>query len=605
MASPKSEQGSGAPPAVDPIRTLGRALDRFAVWLRRAGESRVAYAALALSFLVAAALILDWGKGQTFINDEWTYLVVDQGWSLETVLKPQNGHLIAVPLLIYKGLFATFGAESHLPFQLVTVILHLAVALLFFLLVRSRTKLGVAVGLTVLVAFFGAGWDTLMGAYELPNLTGMAAGLGMLLALERRTRSADILASLLLATALASFSIGIAFGLGALLSIWLGGRAQWRRAWIVLFPAALYVAWFVWARKFGQSEVTAEAVSGLFSGIADQVAAICAGITGLFRAPGSADLPTLVALRPEWGYPLAPILLGLTVLHVRRNPPRSIRFWTIVGTLLAYLALVAVGLDPARAPNASRYVYMGGILILLLVAELSRDVRWSTVAGLLAFVVFGLALMANVSELRAGGRLFEAEGATNRATLAALELSRDRVKPDFFVEDETAAHSHPDMFFPASAYFDATAKFGSPAFSVDQLLASAEQAREAADQELVRALELAVVPLAQPAVPSDGMPPKLLDMSNGHDVAMGACTGLVPEPGRAASFRFEIPAGGFRYRTAPDNEVELKLSRFGEAFSTALPPVVGSGEVAIPPDASQVPWRAELRTTTKTLACRR
>jgi hypothetical protein len=444
-----------------------------------------------------------------------------------------------------------------------------------------------------------------MGAYELPNLTGMAAGLGMLLALERRTRSADILASLLLATALASFSVGIAFGLGALLAIWLGGRSQWRRAWVVVVPAVLYAIWFVWARKFGQSELTAEALGGLFSGIADQVAAICAGITGLFRAPGSADLPTLVALRPEWGYPLAPILVGFTALHVWRDPPRSIRFWTILGTLLAYLVLVAVGLDPARAPNASRYVYMGGILALLLIAELSRDVRWSTVSGLLAFVALGLALAANASELRAGGRLFEAEGATNRATLAALELSRDHVDPELFVEDETATHSHPDMFFTASAYFDAAADFGSPAFSTDELLSSAEQAREAADQELVRALDLAVMPSSPSPVPRGGTPPKLLGASNGDGVALGGCIGLVPDRGHAASFRLEVPTGGFEYRTAPGNEVELKLSRFGEAFSTALPPIMGSGEVAIPSDASSVPWRAELQTTTKTLVCGR
>lgn len=592
-------------PAVDPIGFIDRQVSRFSGWARRTGENRVAYAVLALVFVLAAVLILSWGKGQTFINDEWTYFVVDQGWSLETLFKPQNGHLIVIPLLIYKGLFATVGAGSHLPFQIATVVLHLAVALLFFQLIRSRVSLAVAVGLTVLVALFGAGWDTVMGAYELPNLTGMAAGLGCLLALERRRPFADAAASLLLAIALASFSIGIAFGLGALLSILLGGRAQWRRAWIVVLPFALYGAWFVWARKFGQSEITAEALGGLFSGIADQVAAICAGITGLFRAPGSAELATLVALRPEWGYVLAPILAGLTVLHVRRRPPRSIRFWTILGTLLIYLALVAAGLDPARTPNASRYVYMGGILALLLVAELSRDVRWSTVTGTIATLALTLALLANVSELRAGGRLFEAEGATNRATLAALELSRQHVEPDFFVEDEAAAHSHPDMFFTAAAYFAAAEELGSPAFSLDQLQGSAEQAREAADQELVRALELTVVPGGSGRVSRGVDPPKLIDTSNGGSFRLGACLALAPDRGRSASFRLELPAGGMNYRTSSENEVELSLSRFGEAFSTDLPAIKGSGEVAIATDASPVPWRAELTTTRKTLVCGR
>jgi hypothetical protein len=604
MAKQHQPRGSEVSPQVNPLGAIESLVGRLAAWARRVGETRVAYAVLALAFVLAAALILGWGRGQTFINDEWTYLVVDRGWSLETLLTPQNGHLIVLPLLVYKGLFSTVGADSHVPFQVTTVVLHLTVVLLFFQLVRNRLPLVAAVALAVLVTFFGAGWDTLMGAYELPNLTGMAAGLGMLLALERRTLAGDIAACVLLALALASFSVGVAFALGALLSIWLSGRQQWRRAWIVLVPAALYVAWFAWARKFGQSELTAEAASSLLSGIAGQLAAICAGISGLFRVPGSADLPSLVEIRPEWGYPLALVLIALVALHIRRAP-RSVYFWTVAGTLLAYLALVAIGLSPARAPNASRYVYMGGILALLLIAELGRDIRWSTGSGLVALAIFSLALMANVAELRAGGRLFEAEGATNRATLTALELSRDRVDPAFSVEDGNAAHSHPDMFFSASAYFDATRAFGSPAFSIGQLLETGEQGREAADQELVRALGLAVKPVVAAELQRGGSPPKALSANDGRVEPLASCLLLIPDAGHTGSFQIELGPGGFSYRTAADAEVEPKLNRFGDAFSTSLPPVRGSGEVVIPVDASSIPWRVELTSAERTIACPR
>lgn len=590
-------------PAVDPIGWLGKQVDRFAAWSRRAGEDRVAYAVLALAYLLAAALILAWGRGQTFVNDEWNYLVSVRGFSPETLLHPQNGHLILVPLLVYKALFATVGAGSHLPYQVTTVVLHLTVATLFFALVRSRLPLAAAVALTVLVAFFGAGWDTVMGAYEIPNLTGMAAGLGMLLALERRTAAGNLAACLLLGLSLASFSVGIAFALGALFAIWLGGRAEWRRAWVVLVPGALYLAWFLWARKFGQSEVTAEAVSSLFSGMADQLAALCAAITGLFRVPGSAELTELIEIRPAWGYPLAIVLAGLVALHVRRAP-RSIPFWTVAGTLVVYLALVATGLSPARAPNASRYVYMGGILALLLVAELGRDVRWSTAIGLVAAALLGLSLMANVAELRAGGHLFAAEGETNRATLAALELARDRVDPDLAVEDSSTTHSHPDMLFPAWAYFDAAADFGSPAFDEAELLASGEQAREAADQELVRALGLAVAPAAGPHIGS-GAPPVVTGEAGGSATPGGACVALLPEPGQTATFTLEIPPGGLSYRTVPGNTVEAKLGRFADRPVVELPPVAGSAEIAIPGDRSPVPWTAELTVDGRTLVCRR
>jgi hypothetical protein len=605
MAPPRSNEADPRP-AVDPIGFLERQVARFTVWARRVGEERVAYAVLAVAFVLAAVLILVWGgRDQSFVNDEWNYLVVFRGWGFENLITPQNGHLIVFPLMLYKALFGTVGTTSHVPYHATTVVLHLIVASVFFALVRRRLPLAAAVGLTLLVIFFGAGWDTLMGAYEFPNLSGMAAGLGMLLALQRRTRGGDIAACLLLVLCLGSFSVGIAFALGGLLSLLLGGRTEWRRLWIVLVPGLIYAAWFIWARKFGQGDITAESVSSVFAGAADQMAAITAAITGLFRVPGSVGLPVVLELRSDWGYPLALVLAALVALHVRRAP-RSIYFWTLVGTLLIYLVLVATGLSPARTPFASRYVYMGSIISLLLVAELIREIRWSTVVGLLAAIILGLSLLANVSTLRAGARLFQAEGETNRATLAALEIARDKLDTGLLAEDaEATTHSHPDMFFPVWAYYKMVKDSGSPAYSLAELTTAGEQAREAADQEFVRMLEVETVPVAAPRIDRGGFPPKPLSESEGHVRTRGACVVLVPELGRTATFQLELPPGGFSYLTRHGGTVKVKLGRFADLLVNELPPVIGSGEVAIPTDSASNPWRAELTTESRTLACAR
>ena len=604
MALPPSAEPDPRP-AVDPIAWLERRAASFGAWSRRVGEKRIAYAVLAVAYAVAATLILIWGSGQTFVNDEWNYLVVFRGWGLELLLTPQNGHLILFPLILYKTLFATVGAGSHLPYQVATVVLHLIVSTIFFALVRRRLPLAPAVGLTLLVVFFGAGWDTLMGAYEIPNLSGMAAGLGMLLALQRRTRRGDVAACLLLALCLGSFSVGIAFALGALIALLLGGRADRRRLWVVLVPGLLYAAWFVWARKFGEGDITIESISSVFVGSADQVAAIVASITGLFRVPGSVGLPVVLELRSDWGYPLTLVLVALLALHVRRSP-RSIYFWTLVATLALYLVLVAFGLSPARTPFASRYVYMGGLLSLLLVAELGREIKWSTVTGLLAVVVLGLSLLANASTLRAGGRLFQAEGETNRATLGALEIARSKVDRGLSAEDgELTTHSHPDMFFPIWAYFDLAHDQGSPAYDLAELETSGEQAREAADQELVRTLHVEVVPTPTPKLDRAAAALTSLSESAGHVRPAGACLALVPERGRSGTFQLELPPGGFSYLTRPDAKVTVKLGRFGDQLVNELPPVTGSGEVAIPTDSAQRLWRAEISTEVKTLACAR
>ncbi|HWA55374.1 MAG TPA: hypothetical protein VG816_14485, partial [Solirubrobacterales bacterium] len=358
-------------------------------------------------------------------------------------------------------------------------------------------------------------------------------------------------------------------------------------------------------RKFGEGDITVESVSSVFSGTADQMAAITASITGLFRVPGSVGLPTVLELRSEWGYPLAVVLVALVALHVRRAP-RSIYFWTLVATLLLYLTLVAFGLSPARTPFASRYVYMGGIISLLLVAELGREIRWSTVTGLLAVVVLGLSLMANASTLRAGARLFQAEGETNQATLGALEIARDRVDRGLLAEDATeTTHSHPDMFFPIWAYFDLANDEGSPAYDLAEVEATGEQAREAADQELVRTLHVEITPKAAPSIDRSGTGPTPLSEINGHTYVIGGCVALAPEPGRTGTFQLELPPGGFSYRTRPDAKVTIKLGRFADLLVNELPPIAGSGEVAIPTDSAQKPWRAEVSTEARALFCGR
>jgi hypothetical protein len=80
---------------------------------------------------------------------------------------------------------------------------------------------------------------------------------------------------------------------------------------------------------------------------------------------------------------------------------------------------------------------------------------------------------------------------------------------------------------------------------------------------------------------------------------------LIPDLGRTASFRLELPPGGFSYRVAPGTPVTVKLGRFGDQPVTELTPVTGSAEVAIPADSVSVPWQAEVRSEARLLACGR
>src|SRR5687768_6107249 len=95
-------------------------------------------AALAVAMAAAAAFILATGDGFMFYVDEWSFIVERRGRDLDVFFDHQNGHLVAVPVLVYKTFFEVFGIDSYLPYQVMLVALELTVAGLFFALVRRR-----------------------------------------------------------------------------------------------------------------------------------------------------------------------------------------------------------------------------------------------------------------------------------------------------------------------------------------------------------------------------------------------------------------------------------------------------------------------------------
>src|SRR5918992_974068 len=96
--------------------------------------SGVLLGAVALS----ALLILYWGRGASFYADDWTYIVARQGWDLKTLFYPTVGHLIVLPLVVFKSLLEIFGADSALPFRLAALVFVQLSGVLVYLLARRR-----------------------------------------------------------------------------------------------------------------------------------------------------------------------------------------------------------------------------------------------------------------------------------------------------------------------------------------------------------------------------------------------------------------------------------------------------------------------------------
>ncbi len=571
-----------------------------------ARQGRIAAGVLLAALALSALAILYWSRGATFYADDWTYIVGRRSWSPHTLLLPANGHLVLLPLVIFKTLLAIFGAGSALPFRLTVLFFDLLNGVLLYLLVRRRVGTLLALAPALLILFFGAGWEEIFEAFTLGPLISISAGLGMLLCLDRRDARGDLGACLLLVVSLASFSLGIVFGLIAAVEMLQRPGRGLRESWLYLAPGLLYGAWLVWASQFHQNQLAATNIGPSPTAVVNGAAADAASIFGVFRSPGPqvASAPDL-GIAIGIGVPLALALAALLVWRLRSGPPPTPRAWALLVGLLALWTLLALTIGPARSPLASRYVYPGAIVVLLLAAELVAGLRPTRGIAIAVAAVLAVSLVANVDEMRVGGGYFRAEGSYNRAELAALELVRGRVSPDFLVEQgSTALLPHGDMIFTAGQYFDATDRFGSPADSTAELAAAGAPQRASADQLLGRALALAATPAAGPtrsAASGAVRPgPAAVNMTVRRQ---GRCSLLRPAPGVAGKVSLLLPRGGFRYGVARDTQVKVSLGRFGDGFSFTPPAVYGPATVAIRGDRSRRPWRALITARTPVIAC--
>ena len=153
-------------------------------------------------------------------------------------------------------------------------------------------------------------------------------------------------------------------------------------------------------------------------------------------------------------------------------------YWGLAGLFRSHLA----------EPTASRYIYLGAILIVLVGLELMRGAvttrRTLVVLGLLA----AFAAVANFNVLKSGSSGLQENSRYVSAELGALELARSKVDPDYR-PDLTRA---PQVY--AGEYLEAVDDLGSPADSPTGLDARPEPVRQAADLVLARALKVQATP---------------------------------------------------------------------------------------------------------------
>jgi hypothetical protein len=566
---------------------------------------------------LSAALIYAWSAQETLLGDEWGYALRSATEPAgQYLLQPPPGkHLIAIPLLLYRLAFDSFGIGSYAPYRIGHIVLLLICAGLFFLLARRRVGDTLALLPTAILLFLGSAWEVLAESSRSPSLIAIAAGLAMLLALERRDLRGDVGACLALTLSFASHSTSFAFAAAAaVLVLSRPAPERWRRCWVFVLPIAAYALWWI-------LEFDSPASPSLLSRIVDlpvflgkSLGATLLATTGLItHSPyGGIDIPRPVEVVLAVG--LIALLVVLVAARLRMRKPISPFAFAMVAALLVFWISTGLAPGPERIANSSRYIYPDALLFLLLLCELGRDFelprRLDTKLAIPILALFAISIAGNVYDLRFQERVLNDASDQFRGGLAPLAVDSRQVSPAFNIFQALSGR------FPASdqvaqlnaaALATVFAHYGSPAYNLTELASRPDAVKATADLVALKASGERLQPAARLPVAPEPAPNGTSALGGSWEPASRGCIALQPS-GEAASAVLTAPTGRLAFAAATGPPVPLRAGRFAPGAAVPIGTVQGGGnaELDLPTvTGSFLPWRVAIQTHQRVVVCSR
>ncbi len=499
----------------------------------------------------AAWRILLAGGGLSLFYDEWSFVQERQSLSADAILTAHNGHLTAVPALVYQGLFRSVGLDDYTPYRIVVLACHLACVAVVFAYVRSRLSAWPALLAAALVACFGAGSQNLIWAFQIAFLLSVSTAVGALLALDRQSRWGDGAAAALLTVSLASSGLGILAV--AATGVRLVTERAWGRLWAVGLPSGLYLGWYL---RWGESQAESQNIPATPGYVRDAGGAVWSWMVGLDG-------------RHTAGIFFAGIALMLLVAVVRRRRVELAGLLAGATLTFGFWAVTALSRAQLNLPASSRYLYPGAVFTIVLLAELLRDIRVRPAALMAAAAVVFIAVVGNLEQLDRDGEAALLVSQQTRAELASVELARNSLDPSL----------NPDwLWMPqvrVGLYLAAVDRYGSPAFTIAEVRAQAPKVRFDADEVLRLGVRSASAPI------DAGFGAECINLQTGADQQVEGHTIVLTGP------------------------AQLHVRAFADTYSEAPTATVAANErivVKLPPTE----WHAKLSTTGSgsALSCR-
>jgi hypothetical protein len=535
---------------------------------------------LGVAMAASGALLIAWHSDITFLVDDWAVLLHRRGFNADAFLDPHARHLILGPAVVYKAAQATFGMEDRLAYAVPAIAAFLASVGLLFVYLSRRVGDWVALAAVLPVLVMGIAYEDLLSPFQIGYFGSMAFGIGALLAVERGDGRGDLVACALLLASLAFSEIAFAFAAGVAVTIALQ-RGPIRRSWVLAVPVALYALWYL---TFGTTADDPSAFSLRDIGnsppyVLNGFASSLASLLGLGLPPELIGTGTT----QDWGRPLLVAAVTIATAAALRTRGSSLA-WTLV-PLAAGLAFWfataanATNLGLGRPFDASRYMYVGAVFILMIAGALAAGRRPGRLGLIAIFAVAIAAALSNWVTLRDAHRAFADGSVAVRGGLSGLEIAADRVPPDFLLTKENSNFEYFTLV-DAGSYLSAVEDFGSPAYSEAELASAKEPARAAADKVIAAALPVSLGPDAAPAPAG---PAAAAERRRGCVIVGGAAPVV------------DVPAGGASLSAPRATPTAVALRRYAtDSFPVELGSFRGSARLTVPSDRSSRRWQLQL-----------
>jgi hypothetical protein len=498
-------------------------------------------------------------RDRTFAVDEWNF--VESRWygGIDSVLERHNEHIVVIPALVYRFLFETVGIDHGWPYRLVVLAMHLGCAALLFSLVRRRAGAWPAAFAAILLLFCARAAENVLQAFQMGFVGPVLGGLFAWWALDRER---PVLACLGLVFGILCGSLTVAIAIGVAAELVWGRRLRW--LWVPAVPLGLYALWFL---GYGGSNTRREGWESAPGWAVDSAAAAAGGVLGRGL---------------DWGRPLLLVAVALLVWRFR-SAPITPRLVALVAAGAAYWILTgasrSAGSIAPTDPGQSRYVYLGAILVLLLLAEAASGWRPGRRALIALGVLTALGLAQGLPELRRQADISRGASDRVRAEATALHAVRERVPPDF-----TIAAGLGDL--QAGPYFQAADRYGSIALPIEELASEPADARYWADPVFI-AGDVRLGPAGPQERPPGNLPPPVAEGPPGTQPSVGGCVR------RDGAVDVRPVTGALWLRTAQAAKIELR--RFGDGFhEVGTVPAGAPSVVRIQPDGVDVPWHVRV-----------